>query len=127
MANERVQRRFERLLNQVEEPADAGAWDSVARIAQEVLYLESENADAVHFFEAANRALDGDKQAVITEEPISPTTPTQSSAEPKSFADGRYQVKRFLREGGKKKVYLAHDELLDRDIAFAPTSSRSWP
>jgi len=28
-------------------------------------------------------------------------------------------VKRFLGEGGKKKVYLAHDTLLDRDVAFA--------
>ena len=30
-----------------------------------------------------------------------------------------YEVKRFLGEGGKKKVYLAHDTLLDRDVAFA--------
>ena len=36
-----------------------------------------------------------------------------------SFANGRYTVKRFLGEGGKKKVYLAHDTLLDRDVAFA--------
>jgi tetratricopeptide (TPR) repeat protein len=28
-------------------------------------------------------------------------------------------VKKFLGEGGKKKVYLAHDTLLDRDVAFA--------
>jgi len=27
-------------------------------------------------------------------------------------------VKKFLGEGGKKKVYLAHDTLLDRDAAF---------
>jgi tetratricopeptide (TPR) repeat protein/ribosomal protein L40E len=42
-----------------------------------------------------------------------------SSPEPSSFANGRYQVKRFLGEGGKKKVYLTHDTLLDRDVAFA--------
>jgi tetratricopeptide (TPR) repeat protein len=41
------------------------------------------------------------------------------SAEPTSFANGRYQVKKFLGEGGKKKVYLVHDTLLDRDVAFA--------
>ena len=41
------------------------------------------------------------------------------SPEPTSFAGSRYQVKRFLGEGGKKKVYLAHDNTLDRDVAFA--------
>ena len=38
---------------------------------------------------------------------------------PTSFANGCYEVKRFLGEGGKKKVYLAHDTTLDRDVAFA--------
>jgi tetratricopeptide (TPR) repeat protein len=38
---------------------------------------------------------------------------------PTSFANGRYQVKKFLGEGGKKKVYLVHDKVLDRDVAFA--------
>ncbi|UCB43892.1 MAG: protein kinase [Dehalococcoidales bacterium] len=47
------------------------------------------------------------------------TTPTPPSSEPTSFAGGRYQVKQFLGEGGKKKVYLAHDNTLDRDVAFA--------
>jgi tetratricopeptide (TPR) repeat protein len=45
-------------------------------------------------------------------------TPTPLSI-PTSFANGRYQVKEFLGEGGKKKVYLVHDTLLDRDVAFA--------
>jgi len=49
----------------------------------------------------------------------SETPPLPPSPEPTSFANGRYQVKRFLGEGGKKKVYLAHDKLLDRDVAFA--------
>jgi tetratricopeptide (TPR) repeat protein/archaellum biogenesis ATPase FlaH len=50
----------------------------------------------------------------------SATTPLPpSSPEPTSFANGRYQVRNFLGEGGKKKVYLVHDTSLDRDVAFA--------
>jgi tetratricopeptide (TPR) repeat protein len=45
--------------------------------------------------------------------------PPQPQPAPTSFASGRYQVNKFLGEGGKKKVYLAHDTLLDRDVAFA--------
>jgi tetratricopeptide (TPR) repeat protein len=51
-------------------------------------------------------------------EPIS-GEPPPPSPEPASFANDRYQVKKFLGEGGKKKVYLVHDTLLDRDVAFA--------
>ena len=47
------------------------------------------------------------------------TAPPSPSPVPTSFANGRYQVKKFLGEGGKKKVYLAHDTVLDRDVAFA--------
>jgi tetratricopeptide (TPR) repeat protein len=51
---------------------------------------------------------------------VEQATQTSSPSDmPTSFADGRYQVKKFLGEGGKKKVYLAHDKVLDRDVAFA--------
>jgi serine/threonine protein kinase/ribosomal protein L40E len=50
-------------------------------------------------------------------EPVPETA--QPSRQPTSFANGRYQVKKFLGEGGKKRVYLAHDTVLDRDVAFA--------
>ncbi|MEW6184977.1 MAG: protein kinase, partial [Thermodesulfobacteriota bacterium] len=46
-------------------------------------------------------------------------SPPPSPLSPSSFSNGRYQVKKFLGEGGKKKVYLAHDTVLDRDVAFA--------
>ncbi|HEY93905.1 MAG TPA: protein kinase, partial [Dehalococcoidia bacterium] len=47
-----------------------------------------------------------------------PATTKPSTTEPTSFANGRYQVKKKLGEGGKKKVYLAHDTRLDRDVAI---------
>ncbi|MEE8346319.1 MAG: zinc-ribbon domain-containing protein, partial [Dehalococcoidia bacterium] len=51
--------------------------------------------------------------------PARTPTPQPSPALPASFAGGRYQVKRFLGEGGRKRVYLAHDSKLDRDVAIA--------
>ena len=63
-----------------------------------------------------------DSAPTTTPEPTTSTAPATTdppSAQPSSFANGRYQVKRFLGEGGKKKVYLAHDTTLGRDVAFA--------
>jgi len=51
--------------------------------------------------------------------PTKPKPKKPSTIEPISFAGGRYQIKKFLGEGGKKKVYLANDTVLDRDVAFA--------
>src|SRR2546428_828313 len=59
-------------------------------------------------------------QALAADAPLSRTpTPSPSPALPASFADGRYAVKGFLGEGGRKRVYLAHDTKLDRDVAVA--------
>ena len=45
--------------------------------------------------------------------PTQTPTPEPSPALPTSLANGRYEVKGFLGEGARKKVYLAHD---DREI-----------
>ena len=38
---------------------------------------------------------------------------------PASFAGARYQVRRFLGEGGRKRVYAAYDTALRREVALA--------
>ena len=48
-----------------------------------------------------------------------PATVTTDAEEQMTFSDGRYEIAKFLGEGGKKKVYLAKDTMLDRDVAFA--------
>jgi hypothetical protein len=113
VTSERIQRRIERLLDQSEEAEDREDWAISAQRAREALALQADNQDAQTLYDAALRITSGVKGEVasIASEP--------SQVVPTSFANGRYQVRRFLGEGGKKKVYLAHDSLLDRDVAFA--------
>ncbi len=77
--------------------------------AKAVLAFEPDNQEAQEFVAAADRASavsqtlpDGHVAAV------EPPAVTDGDDQPASFAKGRYVVKRFLGEGGKKKVYLAH-------------------
>jgi hypothetical protein len=69
----------------------------------------------------------GSRLAESAAPPARTPTPAPSPALPVSFAGGRYQVKRFLGEGGRKRVFLAHDTHLDRDVAFSLIRSlSSW-
>ncbi|HEY3019989.1 MAG TPA: protein kinase [Solirubrobacteraceae bacterium] len=54
-------------------------------------------------------------------EPLAAQTglPAASQAAPAAFANGRYRIERFLGEGANKRVYLARDTTLDREVAFA--------
>ena len=122
MASERMQRRLERLLDQIDEAEANGDWESVRSLALDALEFDNENSEASVYLRVAERriaesgAIAGRPQPSPAPLPDPTTTATD---QPSSFADGRYQVKRFLGEGGKKKVYLAQDTLLDREVAFA--------
>ena len=121
MASERSQRRIERLLDEADEAAAHLDWETVRTRAQAVLAFDSQNDDAAELLAAADRAVGEDVAPKATERPSSHTVAVTSavSDQPTSFGDGRYQVRRFLGEGGKKKVYLAHDTTLDREVAFS--------
>ncbi|MCH8297792.1 MAG: protein kinase [Chloroflexi bacterium] len=121
MASERLQRQIDRLLDEAEKLIAQRDWASVQERARDVLAIDTDNQEGQAFLAAADRALGG---------PVSPSTaqppdtsaaagPATPSDQPSSFAGGRYQVQRFLGEGGKKKVYLAQDTTLDREVAFA--------
>ena len=119
MASDRLQRRLERLLDQVDEAESEGNWKSVRDLAQDILEIDLDNIEARAYLRAAERRLDTLSTPLDSQSPQVPELPYPASSEPTSFSNGRYQVKRFLGEGGKKKVYLATDTLLDRDVAFA--------
>ena len=116
MPTERVQRRIDRLLDQADEALEANDWQKTVEIYRAVLKLDSENGDAASYLEASLEALGS--APTTASEPVEAAMPRQAEEVPVSFANGRYEVKSLLGEGGKKKVYLVHDMTLDRDVAF---------
>ncbi|MSQ14916.1 MAG: hypothetical protein EXR50_03530, partial [Dehalococcoidia bacterium] len=126
MPSERIPRQVDGYLDQAEAAAAQLDWGEVRSRAQAALDVDPENADALTYLAAAERALARTEQAQTgpepTAEPASPEpAPTQKPArvQPTSFVNGRYTVIRFLGEGGKKIVYLCKDTLLNREVAFA--------
>jgi serine/threonine protein kinase len=113
VTSERVQRQVERLLDEAEAAVAERDWEKVRQAARDALVLEPRNVDAQGLLAAAERGLSQ------SPDPQAQAGGSSAAQQPTSFAKGRYQVRRFLGEGGKKKVYLAHDSLLDRDVAFA--------
>src|SRR6266496_56911 len=111
MATERVQRHIDRLLTDAEDAIAASDWILARGRAHQVLALDPQNQDAAAYLAAADRATAETADAppargmVDRASPPLPDTHTQ----PTSFCEGRYKVTRFLGEGGKKRVFLAHD------------------
>ena len=124
MPSERVQRRIDRLLDQADEALESGDWQDARERATAALRLDPGNEDALAFQAAAEDALGISNSVEATSGTTTQDGPTASNSEsasdtPTSFANDRYQVSKFLGEGGKKRVYQAHETLLDREVAFA--------
>ena len=69
MTNERINRRIERLLDQLEEAADIEDWETVQRLSRQVVALDRENAGAAAFLEMAG---DMRGRRWTPDEPVSP-------------------------------------------------------
>ena len=135
MTSKRFKKETERLMKQMIKALNETDWESVRNYSQAMLALDAENLTAANFLAAAERGLSAPPPSQSVQSSIvaaavppladpasSPSlipSPAPRSVQSTSFGDGRYQIKHLLGEGGKKKVYLAHDTLLDREVAFA--------
>ena len=124
MPSPRVQQQIDRLLDEAEQAMATTDWVTVRQRCEAALALDPENEDAQFYIEAADRAEGktdkaSNQEAGTTSAPAAAQRVPADASEISSFADGRYEVTKFLGEGGRKVVYLAKDTLLDRDVAFA--------
>ena len=99
MASERTQRRLERLLDQIDEAEANGNWESVRSLALDVLEFDGENSEASAYLRVAERRIA--ESTAIAGHPQPSSAPSSDSTatatdQPTSFANGRYEVKRFL-------------------------------
>ena len=115
MAADWLQLQIQRLLDQAGDALAQADWSRVRETAHTILSLDPDRAEAQSLLAAADRAIIG----LPAESGPSSIATAESPSGPASFVEGRYQVRQFLGEGGKKRVYRAYDTRLDRDVAFA--------
>lgn len=72
----------------------------------------TQNPRGRRFCDACGGALDGPRRDAGAPE-------KRAREDPDRLAGGRYQLQRFLGEGAKKRVHLARDTRLGREVAIA--------
>ncbi|MDP6714569.1 MAG: hypothetical protein QF368_08090, partial [SAR202 cluster bacterium] len=92
MANERIQRRVERLLDRIDTAEASDNWQEVVYLARDVLAVDEENREALAYLQAAERNLGHSSEAEddsFDAENIEPSVapPFVDSTQPTSFAD----------------------------------------
>ena len=73
---------------------------------------------SARFCEACGNTLTGALPGAAGPQPRE-RPPESEESLPTAFAAGRYQIRRFLGEGGRKRVYAAYDTALRREVALA--------
>ncbi|MBI5946590.1 MAG: protein kinase [Chloroflexi bacterium] len=112
MPTPRVQKRIDALFEEIEAAVAAASWSGVRDLAQEVLDLDPDDADAASFLAAARRRMEREGPG----ESSGPASAAHERGE--GFLSGRYVVRQTLGRLGRKAVYLAHDKIVERDVAF---------
>ncbi len=99
---------IDRLAHEVDAAVSGGEWQKVLRLCDQILGIDPENDVGRSARFTASRQLRATKEGCGEKpEPL-----------PASFLNGRYCVTALIGEGKRKKVYLAQDTALDRDVAF---------
>ncbi len=97
MPSERIQRRIDSLLDQVDDAIEADDWERVETLCANALALDPDNADALAYVDAAERAKAAATSTSGREGGTAPPPSAPTPSHPDSIAGGRYRVERFLR------------------------------
>lgn len=127
MPSERIQAAIDTLFKRLDEALAAGDWSGVERLARDVLALDQENEDALALLRAAAERLgqsgalapQTDATTSRADAGVSTGRPMEAPPAAPALIAGRYELRNFIGEGARKRVYLGHDRLLDRDVALA--------
>ena len=110
MASERIQRRIERLLEQIDAADASGDWQQVVDLSRDVLSIDEENREARAYQQAAERRLGIRSDAGAVGAGLKPARPEDAAAHPGS---GPTYTRTFVgREAELRQLHAAFDNAM---------------